>query len=392
MRLTDLSIQISRSITQNKVRTGLTILGIVIGISSVILMLSVGQGAQSSVQESIASIGSQVITVSSSDPQYPLRFEDSEMLRDQIPEILALSSVVQQSSEAIYQDLTENVTVYGVETNYLEVQDLDILDGQFFTEQQAERREKVVIIGASLEDDLFEKETGLGKSITLAGSRYTIIGVFDSDDSVGFGMGSSLYMPLESFLSYISHFSAPSNISLKASSTETIPTIKPFIESLLYQSRNLDPSEDVFEISDLTSLLEAASQVTQIFTYLLAAIGSISLVVGGIGIMNMMLTTVTERTREIGLRKALGARKEDIVLQFLMESAVLTLIGGIIGIFIGVVLSWLIGKLLPDFTPVVTLGSMALAVFFSAGVGLFFGYYPSKKAANLNPIDALRYE
>ena len=391
MRLIDLSKQIGSSIIQNKVRTGLTILGIVIGISSVILMLSIGQGAQTSVQENIASIGSQVITLSSTDAKYPLHFSDTAMLKEQIPEILTLSAVVQKNSEIIYKDNSPLATIYGIESSYEELQNVEMLDGQFFTEEEVQERAKVVVIGSSLEEELFEKEVGLGQYVLVNGTPHAVVGVFDSSSGSDFGFGFSLYMPISSFLSYVSKEENPSSIALKASSTELIPSIEPFITDLMHKSRDLPSSEEVFEANDLTSLLEAANQVTQIFTYLLAAIGSISLLVGGIGIMNMMLTTVTERTREIGLRKALGARKEDIVLQFLMESAVLTLIGGILGILIGAGISWLIGQV-SSFKPEVTLSSILVALLFSTAVGLFFGYYPSKKAANLNPIEALRYE
>ncbi len=391
MKLRDLLLQTTGSITQNKVRSGLTILGIVIGISSVILLLALGNGAQASIQDQIASIGSQVITVSSKDSKYPLHFEDKALLSSQIPRIIAISNVLQSQGDVIFDGEEARATLYGVDPVYKDLQALDLLKGSFFSEEEVATRERIVILGSSVEEELSSTSL-LGKEVRIAGYDYLVIGVFDSKDSNDFGAGGALYMPFESYLTFVSNEKGPTSIALKAATTEDIPAIEPFVQTLLHRSRNLEVSKDVFSVFDLSSIVKTAAQVTQIFTYLLAAIGSISLFVGGIGIMNMMLTTVTERTQEIGLRKALGARARDIVFQFLVEAILLTLLGGIVGILIGAFFAWVLGKIIPDFTPIVTLGSVLLATIFSGSVGLFFGYYPSQKAAKLNPIEALRHE
>jgi ABC-type antimicrobial peptide transport system permease subunit len=227
--------------------------------------------------------------------------------------------------------------------------------------------------------------------VNIEGSNFLIIGILDSEGTGGFSMNGTAYFPFPTYTSLIDHSDSLTSIVVRANDAESIAVIKPFISAILHTRRDQPVSEDLFEISDLTALTETAAQITSTFTMLLAAVASISLVVGGIGIMNMMLTTVTERTREIGLRKALGARRRDISFQFLMESMLLTFLGGVFGIAIGVSSSLLLNRIMP-FETQITFGSVLFATLFSVMIGVFFGYYPAQKAARLNPIEALRHE
>jgi ABC-type antimicrobial peptide transport system permease subunit len=394
MRFPDLISQTVATIRDNKARTLLTILGIVIGIASVILMLSLGSGAQAQVQNQIASVGAQIVNVSVDDDHYFLTPEDVQALRDELPNVEAVSGVLQSGGELVYQGDSYAGTFYAADEYYGTVEGFTYVSGRYFTPEEIEQRQRVILVSKSFGEDLFgtgNSGQAVGLEVNIKGSNYTIVGVLDSQGSAGFSMGAAIYFPFTTFVSMIDHVDTITVIAVRASDVESIPALKPFILALLNVRHGRPVDDDIFKVSDLTSVLETASQVTEIFTLLLAAIASISLVVGGIGIMNMMLTNVTERTREIGVRKALGAHRSEISLQFLVEAMVLTFLGGVFGILVGMSLSFLIGKLLP-FQPVVTLGAVLLSSFFSIGVGLFFGYYPARKAAALNPIEALRHE
>ncbi len=394
MRLTDLVSQTLGTIRENKIRTFLTILGIVIGIASVILMLALGSGAQAQVQDRIASVGAQVVNVSVNDSHYFLTTQDVQALRDLLPNTEAVSGVLQSSGEVVFDGDSYAATFYAADEFYDVVEGFTYVTGRYFTSEESEQRQRVVLISKTFGEDLFGlglSANALGKDLSINGSNYSIVGILDSQGSAGFSLGGAVYFPYTTFVSTIDHKDTVTVIAVRAKDVESIPALKPFILALLNVRHQRAVGDDVFKVSDLTSILETASQVTEIFTLLLAAIASISLVVGGIGIMNMMLTTVTERTREIGVRKALGATRRDISIQFLTEAILLTFLGGLIGISIGVSLSILIGHFLP-FQPKVTWSAVIMATLFSVSVGLFFGYYPARKAAALNPIDALRRE
>jgi ABC-type antimicrobial peptide transport system permease subunit len=394
MRTGDLISQTLGTIRDNKSRTALTILGIVIGIASVILMLALGSGAQAQVQEQIASVGAQIVNVSVDDSHFFMTPEDVDALRQSLPNTEAVSGVLQASGEAVFDGDTHAASFYAADEFYATVEGFTYVTGRYFTPEEFEQRQRVILISKSFAEDLFgtgNAAVALGQNLNIKGSNYSIVGVLDSQGSAGFSMGGAVYFPYGTFVSMIDHVDTVTVIAVRATDVESIPALKPFVLALLNVRHGRPTDDDVFKASDLTSVLETASQVTEIFTLLLAAIASISLVVGGIGIMNMMLTNVTERTREIGVRKALGAQRREITMQFLVEAILLTFLGGVIGILVGVGLSTLIGTILP-FKPVVTVGAVLLSTLFSVGVGLFFGYYPATKAASLNPIEALRHE
>lgn len=394
MRLTDVVAQTLGSITENKARSLLTVLGIVIGIASVILMLSLGHGAQGKVQDQIASVGAQIVNVTVDDKHFALTQEDVQALRDSLPNTEAVSGVLQSFGDVVLNGDSYGATFYAADESYGTVEGFTYVTGRYFTTQEVEQRERVILISKSFGEDLFgagDSALALDQNVVINGNNYRVVGVLDSQGSAGFSQGGSVYFPYTTFVSEISHQTDVTVIAVRASDVDSIPALKPFILALLNVRHGRPTDDDVFRASDLTSVLETASQVTEIFTLLLAAVAGISLVVGGIGIMNMMLTTVTERTSEIGLRKALGAKRREISMQFLTEAILLTFLGGILGILVGVGLSTVIGMLLP-FEPRVTVGAVLMATFFSAGVGVFFGYYPAQKAAKLNPIEALRHE
>lgn len=394
MRTGDLISQTLGTIRDNKSRTALTILGIVIGIASVILMLALGTGAQAQVQKQIGSVGAQIVNVTIDDSHFFFTHGDVEALRKSLPNTDAVSAVLLSSATVVFDSESYSVNAYAADEYYGTVEDFTYVTGRYFTAEEYEQRQHVVLISKTLGEDLFgtgQAALALGQSLSIEGSTYTVVGVLDSQGSGGFSMGGSIYLPYSTFVSTIDHVDKIPVIALRARDVESIPALKPFILALLNVRHQRPVDDDVFKVSDLTSVLEIASSATEVFTLLLAAIASISLVVGGIGIMNMMLTNVTERTREIGVRKALGAQRREITMQFLVEAILLTFLGGVIGILIGVSLSFLIGKVLP-FQPVVTVGAVLLATMFSVSVGLFFGYYPARKAASLNPIEALRHE
>lgn len=394
MRTRDLVSQTVGTIRDNKARTLLTVLGIVIGIASVILMLALGSGAQAQVQEKIASVGAQIVNVSVDDKHFFMTMGDVEALRAQLPNTEAVSGALQASGEAVFDGDSHGANFYAADAFYDTVEGFTYVAGRYFTAEEFEQRQQVILISKNFGEDLFgtgNAAQAIGQKLSIKASNYTIVGVLDSQGSAGFSMGGAVYFPYTTFVSMIDHVDTVTVIAVRAADVESIPALKPFILALLNVRHGRPTDDDVFKVTDLTSVLETASQVTGIFTLLLAAIASISLVVGGIGIMNMMLTNVTERTREIGVRKALGAQRREITAQFLVEAILLTFLGGIIGILIGVSLSFLIGKFLP-FQPVVTVGAVLLSTLFSVSVGLFFGYYPARKAAGLNPIEALRHE
>ncbi len=405
MKTRDLFQQTWNSIFQKKARSFLTILGIMIGIASVMVMLSIGQGAQASVQESISAIGTDLLTISPGASQdssglsqgqgtaETLTLDDLELLTQYLPFLEGVAPISSTRVQAVViGGENTSVNVYGVDTEYLKVKDLTLVQGSFFDETAVDDLSKYVILGSQVYEDLFGEGlvNVLNQTVQLNEVDFKILGVLEE---IGSGQEDSIiYSPITTIQHYLTGSKSLSSILIKVGSDENVSIAKPMVETLMRLSHGIvNEEDDDFSVSEPTSFLETASSITEIFTILLASVAGISLVVGGIGIMNMMLTTVSERTKEIGIRKSLGATEFEISLQFLTDAVALTLLGGILGLGIGYALSQLITQLgLID--TVITTNSVFLAVGVSSTIGVVFGYYPAKRAAELDPIEALRYE
>ncbi len=391
------------ALTANKVRTALTMLGIVIGIGSVIAMVSIGQGAQASIQSSIEGLGSNLLTVfpgalqpgrgivsSGRGAAQSLKNEDSEAIED-----VSGVNIVAPELDRRFQIISStgnntNSTVIGTTPEYAVVRNLLLSSGAFFSESQEKGLAKVAVLGATAATDLFGEQEPVGQTIKVNGVIFKVIGLLQSKGGSGFGnQDDMIFVPLSTMQKILTGVDYLSTIAVSVTDKEQMELVRGEITQVLIKKHRVDEAD--FSIISQADILGTLNQVTQAFTLFLAAIASISLVVGGIGIMNMMLTTVTERTREIGLRKAIGATSGDISLQFLSEAVALTLIGGTIGVIIGWAIATLVNSLGIIQTQV-SLMSVLLAFGVSALIGIAFGYYPARRAAKLNPIEALRYE
>jgi len=403
MRTKDILKETSSALKSNKARTGLTMLGIVIGIASVIAMTAIGQGAQKSVTDQIESMGANLIMISpgaersfgggarsSRGEAQSLTLEDADAIEEQISNISAVVRVVSSQQQVVTKGENTNTSITGTEASYVTAKNIEIAEGDFISDQNVEKTSKVAVLGSTTRDDLFgEDETDLvGEKVRINGTEYTIIGIAaekggNSDDIV--------YIPYTTAQRYLTGNKYLSQINVSAESSELSTQVQEDITTLLLDRHNKTEDDADFSTMNQADMVETTSDIIGTFTILLAAIAGISLLVGGIGIMNMMLTTVTERTREIGLRKAIGAKKKDINNQFLVEATTLTLLGGIIGVILGWIISFGIDYFGVTETQV-SIESVLLAFGVSAFIGIVFGYYPARRASNLNPIDALRYE
>jgi putative ABC transport system permease protein len=407
MTIRDLLDQTSTGLLSNKVRTGLTMLGIVIGVASVIAMLAIGNGSSNTIQAKIESIGSNLVEVTPGAPRSvgtqvrassgsakTLTMDDVTAISSQIPDAEAVAASVTSREQVVAPGMNTNTSIIGVTPAYLTVRDVSVDTGTFFTDDQVTSLAKVAVLGPTTEADLFAADVDpIGQTIRINGNVFTVIGITTSKGgSAGNTTDDEIYIPLTVAQQYFIGNQYVSNISIEAKTSELVTNVQNEVTALLLQRHNIsDPTKADFSTLNQSDILSTASSITGTMTALLAAIAGISLLVGGIGIMNMMLTTVTERTREIGLRKAIGAKKGDIRLQFLIESMMLTIIGGIIGIILGMTISWVL-TITGMETADVSLVSVILAFGVSAIIGIVFGYYPAARASNLNPIEALRYE
>jgi putative ABC transport system permease protein len=406
MKTVDLAQEIVLGISSNKARSGLTILGIVIGIASVIAMLSVGQGAKSQIESNIKSLGSNLLIVMPGSQRgfggsasagrgsaTTLTMEDASAIKS-VSGVSAVSPEASKRLQIVVSGKNTNAQVLGTTPEYMATRNVSIDSGSFFTASEVASRAKVAVIAPTTRDDLFgEGVDPVGSTIRVNGMNFNVVGLTVAKGGSGMSnQDDMIFIPISTMQTFLSGSDAVSTIDVAAESESAMTEVQNQITELLLERHKIsDATQADFSIMNQSDIVSAASSVTGTFTTLLASIAGISLLVGGIGIMNMMLTTVTERTREIGLRQAIGAEKSVIVFQFLGEAILLTVIGG----FIGILLGWGIAQLVTMFTStetVISWSSVALAFGVSAGIGLVFGYYPARRAAKLNPIEALRYE
>ncbi|MDO8582158.1 MAG: ABC transporter permease [bacterium] len=407
MTIIDIFEETYMALSANKARSFLTILGIVIGISSVIAMVAIGQGAQGSIQSRIESIGSNLIMVmpgaqrgagvqvsAGRGSARTLTQGDADAIAKEITLARAVAPELSGRYQVTSRGKNTNTSVIGTTSAYPIVRNVEIDEGSFIADQQVLRLSKVAVLGPAVRDDLFgEGADAVGQTIRIKNIEFKVIGVTKTKGGTGFGnQDDTLFIPLSSAQRFFAGDEYVTTISVSAENAASMPGIQQQITDLLLMRHTIsDPQLADFSVLNQADIIATASSVTDTFTILLAAIAGISLLVGGIGIMNMMLTTVTERTKEIGLRKAIGAKKRDINVQFLTEAVMLTFLGGLIGVILG----WLIASAVTYFGILqtkVSLSSILLAFGVSAGIGIIFGYYPARRAASLNPIVALRYE
>jgi putative ABC transport system permease protein len=401
-------IEALESLAANKMRSGLTILGIVIGVAAVIAMVSVGRGAQNTITGSIQGIGTNLLFVFSGGAEdvrniKPLTLGDADAIGDpfQAPSVAQVAPILQGNGEVSYAGQTHTTTISGVTPAYGPVRNVKVSEGEFIQEEHLLGQASVVVIGPDVADKLFGRKEGLvGETIRIEGQPFRIIGVQQSKGGSGFSNEDDrVLVPFTTAQARLLRRSTRDRVDLlmvQAASAEAVPLASDEIATILRTRHRTSVGADDFTILSQEDFLATAQTITGVLTIFLGGIAAISLLVGGIGIMNIMLVSVTERTREIGLRKALGARRLDIMVQFLTESSVLSLIGGIVGILLGWLISFIVGRIAAAnnaaINPSIGLDTILLATLFSTAVGLFFGLYPANRAASLEPVEALRYE
>ncbi len=395
-----------KAIYNNKTRSLLTMLGIIIGIASVIAMLGFGQGTQEQITSEISSMGSNMIMISpggerragqrmDASSMQTLKMEDYESIRNNCPHVTYVSPSVSSSGQLVAGNNNYPASVTGCSPDYLQIRQLEMAEGEMFTEQDVKTAAKVCILGKTIVDNLFPNEDPIGKMIRVNKIPYQVVGVLVSKgtNSMGMDQDEIVLAPFTTVMKRMLSQTHLSGIQCSAITEADTQLAMNEIEDVLRSNHRLkDGDENNFTMNSMQEIMETMSTVTGLMTMLLAAIAGISLVVGGIGIMNIMYVSVTERTKEIGLRMSVGARGIDILSQFLIEAVLICLTGGIIGIILGYGLGALVEMFVDNITVSISTSSVALSFGVCVLIGMFFGWYPAKKAANLDPIEALRYE
>lgn len=393
-----------QSLIANKLRTLLTMLGIIIGVAAVIALVSVGLGVRSQIESSISSLGSNLLMVFPGAARTPgvrhmagtqesLKVKDYEALKI-LPDVAFASPSVRNSYLVVYKNKNWTTTVNGVNDSFQEVNNWETKQGRFLTADQINRRERVAVIGNTIAKELFGNDSPLGKQIRIKNNPFTVIGVLASKGSGSFGNDQDdvVLIPYTTSMERMAGINYVSMIYVSGKPNVDLTRLQADVENLLRIRHGIDSSKEAdFNVRNMESVMETMQETTGTLTLFLGAIAAISLIVGGIGIMNIMLVSVTERTREIGIRKALGATYRTIVMQFLIEAVVISLCGGLIGVVLGIGGAKAISLVAPIKT-VISIPTIILSFGFSMAIGLIFGIYPARKAARLNPIDALHYE
>jgi len=397
-----------RALRVNKMRAMLTMLGIIIGIAAVIAMVAIGAGASKMISDQIASIGSNLLLVvpgsvtsggmrAGAGGAQTLTYDDAKAIKAECPSVAHVAPTVRGSAPVVYGNQNWSTLVMGTTTEMLSVRDWPLTAGRNISQSDVDGATKNCLIGQTIAENLFGPEDPVGKIIRIKKIPFTVIGILEGKGQSPQGQDQDdvIYIPLTTaqrklFGSQVR--STVGAIMIQANDADSLKKAEEEVTSLLDQRHRIGPSrEKDFTVRNLSEMLAVSEQSSKVMSILLGAVASISLVVGGIGIMNIMLVSVTERTREIGIRMAIGARQRDILLQFLTEAVLLTTCGGIIGMVVGVSGAMIISKIM-DWPTLISSQAIIIAFLFSAGVGVFFGFYPARKAAGLNPIDALRYE
>ena len=391
-----------RSLIANTMRTFLTALGMIIGVASVISMISIGEGARQQTLSTIEKFGTNIITIKpgrkknrhvSSDMVKTLKLSDAKAIEKNIPLITGVAAQVYRSAQLKHGSKNTNTTVRGTGEKYLKLSNFTIERGRYFNKEEVQSVRKVAVIGSTVLKNLFGDANAIGKEIKVDGNNYLVIGSTEQKGALSwFDPDDQIFIPVTTAQKRLFGIHHIQSIDVQAKQMEDLEVIKKDIDSLLRIRHGIHTDEDSdFHVQNSSQWLNSWGDAAKTFTYLLGGIAAISLLVGGIGIMNIMLVSITERTKEIGIRIAIGAKKSEIMEQFLIESVLISFIGGGLGILLGIIISRTVSKI-GGWDTIVSTQSIMLAFGFSVGVGIFFGFYPARKAANLNPIDALRYE
>jgi len=397
-----------RALARNKMRSFLTALGIIIGVGAVIAMVSIGEGAKRGIESRFAAMGTNLLFVSPGSQNargvhggwgsvQTLKEEDAAAIEQECPAVMYVSPSVSARAQTVYGNKNWNTSISGTGARYPEVRNWDVEFGAYFDDNMVKAAAKVCVLGADVKTNLFEDEDPIGKVIRVKKIPFKVLGVLKKrGESGGFGSRDDMIaIPYTTAMRRLQGIDYIQSVDVRAVAADQMPQAQAQIQELLRVRHRIAPgAEDDFTVRNMSEIAETAAEATQMMTVLLGSIAGISLLVGGIGIMNIMLVSVTERIREIGLRMAVGARERDILLQFLTEAIVLSLMGGLIGIGFGVGASKLIKKIkmFSAFNTVVSIESVLMAFLFAASIGIFFGFYPARKASRLDPIEALRYE